>query len=156
MVWWLGVPVALWVGKKAYDAVRNNSDDVYRPAPDDGAAVRRREREAQRELALERARMLVRSYLQGEGVMLDDELERLLVQDGLASEAGRQRLLEVAMGQFEESQAMVLPAIEIHEAQSALFKTRSAKSSLAMTTMTWLLEKMVSTLDAIVKSRGRP
>lgn len=125
MVWWLGIPVAVWAGKKIYDAVNSDSDSSSY-SHDYEEEAREKERRARQGLARKQARLALRGYLQGQGIDKDKQLERWVTASKLRSDSEQADLVRECMARFEQTQTMCALADEIEDAQRAALITKVA------------------------------
>lgn len=127
-MWWLGIPVAAWAAKKIYDAVTDESDSSNSSSHDYEAEARQRERRAQRKLAREQADMTLRGFLQGQGMVIDENFERHIVDGIKGGTSGLLHLTQECKRRFEESSENIslekeIEAVEIDTVRLALAQT---------------------------------
>lgn len=138
MVWWLGIPVAAWAGKKIYDAVTSDSDSSSN-SHDYEKEARKKERRARKEFARMQARLTLRGYLQGQGIDEDMQLECWVKPSKLRSDSERADLVRECMARFEQTPTMCALADEIEDAKRQALITQVAISRLKLSQVAYSL-----------------
>lgn len=72
-MWWLGIPVAVWAAKKIYDAVDESSSSSSYSSNDYDEKAEESERNAKRSLAIENARVTLKSFLKSHAVTVENK-----------------------------------------------------------------------------------
>lgn len=141
MAWWLAVPLAIWAGKKLYDAVTSDSGSSSSASRDYDAAARMQEKEERKELARKKASMNLQGYLKSFGI--EQDVSAWVTSGDLLNESGRKRFVAECVKRFGETPSVQELAEEHKMSEVAANSTRLALLALAAARAAYEAERML-------------
>lgn len=139
----------LWKSFKMIDAAAKAAGSARSYSTSSQEDAWERERRARRQIALERARLHMRGFLQGFGVEMDKELEHKINRGWIRIESGRKRLMQECFLRFDATNEMEELAAEIAREEVAVGEAKVAMSMLKTAVALNRLEQLASEMSEL-------